>query len=177
MGPDLKAALLLLLNAITTSSTWPSRLCDATVALLAKVEDLQLAAHGRPMTILTSVYRMWSTCYTLKVLKQFLPWIPSTLYGSVPGRSSLDTAWALQSAIETALLQNQNLAGVTMDLSKAYNLIPRGPLKSICGKLGWPASLQYSYMRPTTKSKDTFAWEIRYLSRMIPRLVCLKVVR
>ena len=145
LGPDLKSALLLLLNTITTSATWPARLCDATVALLAKVDDPQVAAHGRPITILASVCRVWSKCYTLKVLKHFLPWIPPTLYGSVPGRSSLDTAWTLQSAIEQSLMSGQVLAGVTMDLSKAYNLIPRGPLKSICSRLGWPLALQNSY--------------------------------
>ena len=145
LGPDLKSALLLLLSTITTSATWPARLCDATVALLAKVDDPQVAAHGRPITILASVYRVWSKCYTLKVLKHFLPWIPPTLYGSVPGRSSLDTAWTLQSAIEQSLMNGHALAGVTMDLSKAYNLIPRGPLKSICSRLGWPLALQNSY--------------------------------
>ena len=145
LGPDFKSALLLLLNTITISGTWPSQLCDATVALLAKVDDPQVAAHGRPITILATVYRVWSKCYTYKVLKHFLPCIPDTLFGSVPGRSSLDTAWILQSAIEVALIKGEKLSGTTMDLSKAYNLIPRRPLQTICARLGWPLALRRSY--------------------------------
>ena len=92
----------------------------AVVSLLSKVDVPTEAVDGRPITILGTIYRIWAKCMTRKILAHLLPWLPERLFGFISGRSSLDMAWALQSAIEESLCSQSKLSGSTMDLTKAF---------------------------------------------------------
>ena len=145
LGPQLRSMLLSLLNSFTSTGRWPKQLCMAVVSLLAKIDQPSGPADARPIVVLSSIYRVWSKCITVKVLKHLLPFLPSTLFGSAPGRSATDIAWLLQGRLEEAAMSGGRIAGVSMDLSKAFNLIPRLPLDMICQRLGWPISVRRAY--------------------------------
>ena len=145
LSPDLFSMLLSLLNHLTSSVTWPANLCQASMAFLAKTLQPDKPADGRPITILGTIYRLWSKIVARKMMLHLLPVLPPSLTGSVPGKSSVSLAFELQSSIEAALLEDASLSGVTMDLSKAYNLINRDVLLLISERLGWPSSVQQSY--------------------------------
>ena len=145
MPPDLCAMLLALLNAITTSGEWPLSLCKASVALLSKILVPLTPGDSRPITILSTIYRIWGKIYATKMLKHILPHLPGSVHGSIPGRSALGLAWDLQAAIEQADLSGESIDGVSIDLSKAYNVISREVLELITNHLGWPREVRAAY--------------------------------
>ena len=115
-------------NQIGHLQLWPQTLSVAWVSLLSKVPQ--------PLRKIMAA----------KVFVAILPVLPEDLYGSVPGRSTLDAAWELQSTLEEALYKQESVMGVTLDLSKAYNTLPRSFLRQLAGRCGWPESLVNTYM-------------------------------
>ena len=145
LPPELVDMLLQLLNNITSTGPWPQSQLDAAVTLLGKCQRPEQPADARPITVLASVYGIWARCQAAKVYFAFLPHLPSTLCGSVPGKSAMDLAWMLQNEIEFALLSGQPLTGFALDLSKAYNTISRPVLDIAAQRLGWPVALRKAY--------------------------------
>ena len=138
-------ALCALFNTVTETGQWPQPLLQAFVVLLAKTTQPQTPKDARPITILPTLYRLYAKIQAKKVFQAILPWIPGDLYGSVPGRSSMDAAYELQSLLEEAMGLNQGLVGVSLDLSKAYNTIPRSFLRLLAARCGWPSQLIRCY--------------------------------
>ena len=132
-------------NAIMERQSWPESLSSAWVALLAKVPQPLQPKDGRPITVLPTLYRLWSKIMASKTFRAMIPFLPEDLYGSVPGKSTLDTAWELQSTLEESMEDQDSIAGVTLDLSKAYNTLPRPFLYQLAAKSGWPAGLINTY--------------------------------
>ncbi|CAE7903907.1 unnamed protein product [Symbiodinium microadriaticum] len=132
----LRPSLVKLLNMFTNTGCWPDALLQARMALLHKTTTIGDVATTRPITILTSVYRLWAKIITRKMLSHVLPHLPKTLFGSVPGRCSGDMVAMVQTRLEKALLTGQTLHGVSLDFSKAYNTLPRELLELINKKLG-----------------------------------------
>ena len=54
-------------------------------------------------------------------------------------------AMALQSTIEQCLYEGDNLSGFALDLSKAYNSIPRAVLFRIMSRVGFPQEVVHAY--------------------------------
>ena len=145
LGPQLRSMLLSLLNHFTETARWLSQLCTALVSLLAKNDAPMGPSDARPIAVLSSTYRLWSKCVTVKVLQHLLPALPPTLFDSAPGKSALDITWLLQGQLEEALLNGDKVSGVSMDLSKAFNFIPRDPLDRCCQRLGFPDRVRAAY--------------------------------
>ena len=80
-----------------------------------------------------------------KAFRAMIPFLPEDLYGSVPGKSTMDAAWELQSTLEESMEDQDSIAGVTLDLSKAYNTLPRPFLYQLAAKSGWPTVLINTY--------------------------------
>ena len=176
LGPQLRSMLLSLLNAVTLTGRWPKQLCMAVVSLLAKTDQPMGPADARPIVVLSSIYRVWSKCITVKVLKHLLPVLPSTLFGSAPGRSAMDIAWLLQGRLEEAALSGGRISGVSMDLSKAFNLIPREPLDLICQRLGWPATVRNAYQSFLGDLQRFFGWVTPSMGLSFHGLAFLKAI-
>ena len=141
----LRQTLLDTLNDLTLRADWPGGLTAATVSLLAKVPTPKSAADARPITVLPTVFRLWSKIHTRKALLHVIDYLPSHLYGSVPGRSAADMAMHLQCNVEAALHSGDEITGFALDLAKAYNTIPRGMLCRIMTRLGIPEEVVRSY--------------------------------
>ena len=133
-------------NSVLVYETWPSNLSTAWVALLAKIPHPLQPKDGRPITVLPTLYRLWGKIMSRKVFQVMLPFLPKDLYGSVPGKSTMDAAWELQSTLEECLCDDVSVLGATLDLSKAYNTLPRSFLKQLALKAGWPPCLVNTYM-------------------------------
>ena len=132
-------------NSVMATGQWPDEMCDGVVTLIAKIEQPQSPKDGRPITILSTIFRLFGKIFSQKILHHYLPHLPQSLYGSIPGRSSTDAAWHLASQIEEAMASNNPLYGVSLDLSKAYNLLPRQVLMQMAIKTGWPPALVHVY--------------------------------
>ena len=136
MCPDLQAMLQQLLNLINVSGRWPQHLTNARMHLIRKSAAPGDINSTRPICILPNVYRLWGKIMTAKCFKHLRDKIPSTLCGSVPGRSSIDLAMQLQSEAEHHIITGQPLYGASLDLHKAFNTLNRPLLGRMCSRLG-----------------------------------------
>ena len=66
---------------------------------------------------------------------------PLGLNGGLPGRSASEVWWQLQFDVECSLLHSEVMAGISLDLSKAFNTLPRTPVFALGSKAGLPQQL------------------------------------
>ena len=145
-GPAEYQMLADIFNLVHRTGKWPTGLLSAFVSLLAKVAHPSVPKDGRPITILPTLYRVWAKIISKKIFAAIVEHLPVDIFGSVPGRSAMDAAWELQCQLEEALAADGDLVGVSLDLSKAYNTIPRDFICALARRCGWPESIIGAYM-------------------------------
>ena len=109
----------------------PPKMMVAKTVLLAKNDQPQSIADGRPITILATLTRLASKILADQLLRQLADRLPWQISGGLPQRGTKDLMMQQQYMIEQAVTQKSELCGYTLDLSKAFNKIPRYPLKAI----------------------------------------------
>ena len=135
-----------LFNSFTETGKWPRPLLKAYVALLNKQPMPETPKDTRPITVLPTLFRLWSRIHAKKVFRAIVDLLPNELYGFVPGKGTLDAAMELQSMLEEAMNSGATVCGVSIDLSKCYNTIPREFVLLLAQRLGWPKRLVLSYL-------------------------------
>ena len=124
---------------------WPHgltcNLMQARTILLAKVEKPENINHGRPITILCTLYRLAAKVIFDQVVAQWAKILPHQISGGLPQRSVRDLSLMQASHIEESVAQNMELCGTSMDLIKAFNLVPRRPATLLLTRLGIPADI------------------------------------
>ena len=68
-------------------------------------------------------------------------WLPQDVTGCVPGRSVRDISYFLQAKIEEALRDKCPRGGISLDIIKAFNNVPRAPAAAILRHLGIPSDV------------------------------------
>ncbi|CAE7442603.1 unnamed protein product [Symbiodinium sp. CCMP2592] len=96
---------------------------------------------GRPITVFSNIYRLWSSICSRSILRAWAAWLPTAVAGSVPGRSVRDVSLTLQAQVEAAIMDKRPLAGVSVDIIKCFNQIPRAPLVQLLRHLHVPESV------------------------------------
>ena len=124
---------------------WPLGLtCDlmqARTILLSKVDKPENINHGRPITILCTLYRLAAKVVFNQVVTQWAAVLPHQISGGLPCRSVRDLSLMQTSHIEESLAQNDEICGTSMDLIKAFNLVPRRPAAMLLSRLGMDQSI------------------------------------
>ena len=107
--------------------TWPSPVMAGAVRSLAKVAEPQTTGDYRPITILSLVYRLWSSFQARKWLRILNHSLHPLLCGNRP-ECSTGTVWRwILQEIEQARHVDVPVCGFVADLVKAYNTLPRLP--------------------------------------------------
>ena len=110
-------------------SIWPTGLSAhqliARVILLAKRVPPTSISDGRPITILGYISRLTSKLIADQLLHQWTHTWPSAISGGLPFRSVQDITFIQQYQIESAKHRSLPWRGFTLDLIKAFNLLPR----------------------------------------------------
>ena len=131
----------------------PLHMLEAKISVLAKSAAPKSIAESRPITVFSTLYRLWSSTLTKQVLQAWCRHFPSGIYGSMPGRSSRDLSWVLQSEVEKAVLDQQEMYGAAVDLVKAFNQLPWKPLEHILCRLQVPSHLVQFWTRSLRRVK------------------------
>ena len=113
-------------------------LLQARTILLSKVSSPTSIAHGRPITIMSVLYRLASKIIFEQVVTAWHRYLPPQISGGLPTRGVRDMVVMQACEIEEAIDVKQALCGAALDLSKAFNLVPRLPALKILQKLGIP---------------------------------------
>ncbi len=112
------------------------KLLQARTILLSKVSTPTSIAHGRPITIMSVLYRLASKIIFEQVVTSWHRYLPPQISGGLPTRGVRDMVLMQACAIEEAIDLKQSLCGSALDLSKAFNLVPRLPALKILQELG-----------------------------------------
>ena len=134
-----------LLQAFTDTASWPQALLHATVTMLSKVDSTFDIGQTRPITILSCLYRLWSKIMAKKFIDNVVGYLPEGIQGNRPGASSKWIATYTQILSEYSMEEAENLSIISLDLTKAYNVLARELLKRTNKTFGTPLAVVDSY--------------------------------
>ena len=139
--PDTTIELLARLFEKALCLELPPHLLIASVSVLAKVAMPESIGQSRPITVFSTIYRIWSSVAARQILRHWGNIFPRSVMGSMPGRSARDLSYQQQHVIERALLEGRALYGLSLDIIKCFNCIPWQPTFHMLKKLGVPSAL------------------------------------
>ena len=121
----------------------PNYLMWAKTIPLAKEKGVFSPAKTRPITVLSLLYRLWGKVVSQQVLPAWSRTFPSAITGFLPGRSSQSMLYHLQAKLEQVQfgIESHQWSGLTLDLVKCFNCLPRQPAKYLLQRLGIPAAV------------------------------------
>ena len=114
-----------LISILCSLVSFPEHLMIARTVALPKVNGCPQAKDSRPITIMASLYKLWSKMICQSLLKYLGKKLPNMVTGLLPGRGAKTAIYDFQALIEIARSQKLRLTGVTLDLRKCFNLINR----------------------------------------------------
>ena len=114
-------------------------MCAKTIPL-AKEDNASHPSKTRPITVLSLLYRLWGRCMTQQILQAWSQILPTSCTGFLPGRNPHWMIYKLQVLLERTHYDNtqSSLGGLTLDIVKCFNCLPRLPCKVLLGVLGVP---------------------------------------
>ena len=120
---------------------WPKQLVVGFVCLLCKGNG-KLDANGfRPICLFSIVYRTWAGIRARQVLAALKNLVPDGLFGFVPGHEAAELWYSVQLEVELSVLRGTSLLGLSTDVVKCFNSLPRLPLLALAAQLGCPQRL------------------------------------
>ncbi|CAE7600361.1 Pol [Symbiodinium necroappetens] len=142
LPPARTAELLSFLRSLELDGRpWPKQLVIGFVCLLNKGNG-RLDANGfRPICLFSIIYRTWAGIRARQVLAALRSIVPDGLFGFVPGREATELWYSVQLEVELSILGGTRLLGLSTDVVKAFNCLPRAPLLSLAAQLGCPRRL------------------------------------
>ena len=133
-----EASLLTLLERVEKGEGWPQQTRFGVVQAIAKVDGAHEVSTFRPVVVLSLLYRTWSSLRSRQLLAQLVPHLPDGQVGFVPGQEAMNI-WAMWMAmIDLCCQGSTTLCGLSSDLIRAFNCIPREPLFWLASFLGIP---------------------------------------
>lgn len=119
-----------------SSGEWPSQMLDGVVKSLAKTADPSGVTNYRPITVFSFCYRLWSSLQSRYWLAGLEPILDRMLYGNRQGLQAASLWRQVLELVEEAQAAHTQLAGLVLDLTKAYNLLPRLPCLGLALRCG-----------------------------------------
>ena len=117
----------------------PKWLLQVRTIPLAKMADKSQPNTIRPISIYATLYRWWARVLTHAILVQWASQMPPALIGYVPQRNMEHAMWKMQYEIELQYdLDLPPIGGLTLDIIKAFNALPRLPTFWCMEKCGVP---------------------------------------
>ena len=129
-------SLLSLYSRAETDGAWPAQCTAGSVQCLAKKPEPEHPGDFRPVTVLSLVYRLWSSLHSRHWLKVLSPSLDDDLCGNRPGHCPADVWRVILQEVSEAHASNSLACGFVVDLVKAYNTLPRYPVLYASKKLG-----------------------------------------
>jgi len=136
--PATLASLESMYRRAEVTGEWPSQLVAGKVHSLAKTEAASAVGDYRPITIFGLAYRIWSSVQSRHLLRAAETWVDDSVFGNRCGRQAANLWSQLLQLIEEAYATATPLAGISADLEKCFNCIPRYPALCLAVLVGTP---------------------------------------
>ena len=117
------AKLASLLNRVEVEGDWPTALLQAAIPMIPKEEQPTPLQH-RPITVMSSVYRLWVSMRAKQLQGWQEKWIGDSLHGFRPEHGAENAFMETAIRIERALLTEVPIHGVLFDIHKCFDSIP-----------------------------------------------------
>ena len=117
---------------------WPAQLLAGKVVSLAKSDKAAGVGDYRPITVFGLPYRMWSSLQARHLLACADSWADDGVFGNRRGRQASDLWHHLLTQIESAYSSQSVLSGISADIEKCFNCIPRYPALCLAVLIGTP---------------------------------------
>ena len=155
--PDaLTEQILDLCHAAEFSGSWPLQMLEGIVSALEKVPQASRVSDFRPICVLSLVYRVWSSIRAKAALAHFAKYAPPGMFGTLPGCDSSDVWMSLQLSVESSRRKGSALYGMSADLTKAFNMLPRLPIFGLARLCGLPETLTRPWLAAITGLRRRF---------------------
>lgn len=118
---------------------WPKQWQVGLIHCLQKREDATAVNGFRPITVMSLFYRLFAGIRSGQILAQFSKRADDFQCGFMQGHQASDLWYFIGVCLELATHQAVPVHGITADLVKAYNTLPRTPVFHCLEVLGVPA--------------------------------------
>ena len=155
-GPKFLQSIVSLYDRACTDGQWPTQVLSGSVASLAKTPEAATVNQYRPITIFGFAYRCWASIHARVLLDSADTWADPGIFGNRKGYQAAHLWKELVHQIELAYSRGDALSGLTADIEKAYNCLPRWPI--ICAALfsGAPYAVLTGWIGAITGMKRHF---------------------
>ena len=119
-----------------TTGQWPQQTVEGIVKSLAKVDHPSQVTEFRPITVFSIVYRLWSSIHSRYWLAQVDQRLAPYLCGNRAGHQAATLWRKVLEEVEWSQMHGGPLCGLIIDLTKAYNTLPRLPCLALALILG-----------------------------------------
>lgn len=135
---------------------WPCQLLAGKVHSLAKCSGASGVGDYRPITVFGLPYRAWSSLQSRHLLQWAETWVEDGVYGNRKGRQASDLWNFLLLQIEMAYSTGQPICGLSADLEKCFNCIPRFPALCLAVLAGTPPEVTTAWAGGLASMKRHF---------------------
>ena len=152
--PDVITEVLLrILQRVEDTGKWPQQLTTWVLVLLRKTADpCPTWSLVRPITVAGVTYRMWSRVRTA----QFMRHARSIAKPLVSPCLSTKAIWTfLGDLISRKVAARSPLAGLVLDIVKAFNILDRGLLRAVMTRLGFAGSIVDAWLAMLSQMSRT----------------------
>ena len=157
MPPSLTARLVDLINDCERGEReWPQATMLGLIAAVEKHSAAASPSEYRPITVLSMVYRTYSSIRTRQILKWIHQHAPDGLFGNMPKQSTVQVWRSLAEQIEYAHYLGQDLTGMVTDVCKCFNTLPRHIVYFLARHMGLPAFFVKSWHRNLAQLERRF---------------------
>ena len=151
---------------ISNLQEFPAHFMIARAVPLPKKGKLT-AENSRPITILATLYQVWSKVCTTRCLRHLSRYVSSTITGFLPNRGAHDASYAMQAVLEVQRYFQRHITGLTLDLRKCFNLLNRRKVAMLLVNFGIPARLVQKWLH--SLQHLTRVWDVdKNVSEFIP---------
>ena len=144
-GPVFLQSILNMYARAEDDGSWPVQVMAGAVSSLAKIPDASTVNEFRPITIFGFAYRCWASLHARHLLDFASTWVDDGVFGNRKGFQAAHLWRTIVQAIETAYASNLPLSGLTADIEKAYNCLPRWPVFCAARFAGTPPRVLHGW--------------------------------
>ncbi|CAI5481364.1 unnamed protein product [Closterium sp. Yama58-4] len=134
----LGGAFMRFVRDFEATGTLPESLTTAVTVLLHKKGEKDLLTNYRPITLLTTVYKVLAKVLANRLKQELHHIFSREQHGFIPGRSLADAVALVADAIEAADNDGEDWYLLLVDFQKAYDTVSRPFLLKMLEKLGLP---------------------------------------
>lgn len=146
MPDSMQEQLVDILNRSEAAHSWPQSAATGFVHALPKKDDAVEPGQFRPVIIYSMVYRSWSSYRAKQILRRVGQICCDRQYGFMPESDSTQVWVITQALLEHSVQRNEEIYGFVSDIQKAFENIPRIPVRDLALHLGVPVNIVMTWM-------------------------------